>query len=151
MSDIIMQLWERSRTSVSQETASPVPTPMSTHVASTLLMVVKLPDIPVPSRHPWLPAATDTLWGIGEGGRRVTSSYTHISPCRPNTSNSGQVPRCPSHNVLVSSRHVRLVYNVCACPSSRSIKRSVEPSLYQDTWFEIVRWTKRKVDCLGQS
>ena len=45
---------------------------------------------------------------------------------------------------------VRSVYNVCACPSSRSIKHSDEPSLYQDTWFEIVQWAKRKVDCLGQ-
>jgi len=34
---------------------------------------------------------------------------------------------------------VRSVYDVCACPSSRSIKRSDEPSLYQDTWFEIVQ------------
>jgi len=41
-----MQLWERSRTSVSQETASPVPTPTSTHVAPILLMAVKLPDAP---------------------------------------------------------------------------------------------------------
>ena len=33
----------------------------------------------------------------------------------------------------------RSVYNVCACPSSRLIKHSDEPSLYQDTWFEIVQ------------
>jgi len=46
MSDIVTQLWERSRSSVSQEMASPVPTPMSTHVAPTLLMAVKLPDAP---------------------------------------------------------------------------------------------------------
>ena len=46
MSDIVTQLRERSRSSVSQETASPVPTPMSTHVAPTLLTVVKLPDAP---------------------------------------------------------------------------------------------------------
>ena len=46
MSDIVTWLWERSRSSVSQETASSVPTPMSTHVTPTLLMVVKLPDAP---------------------------------------------------------------------------------------------------------
>ena len=34
---------------------------------------------------------------------------------------------------------VRLVYNVGACPSSRSIKRSDESSLIQDIWFEIVQ------------
>jgi len=46
MLNIITQLWERSRSLVSQETASPVPIPMSTHVTPTLLMVVKLPDAP---------------------------------------------------------------------------------------------------------
>ena len=46
---------------------------------------------------------------------------------------------------------VRSVYNINACPSSRSIKHSGEPSLLQDTWFEIVQWAKRKVNCLGQS
>ena len=34
---------------------------------------------------------------------------------------------------------VRSVYDVGACPSSRSIKHSDEPSLIQDTWFEIVQ------------
>jgi len=34
---------------------------------------------------------------------------------------------------------VRSVYDINACPSSRSIKRSDEPSLIQDTWFEIVQ------------
>ena len=47
MLDIVTQLWERSRSSVSQEMTSPVPTPMSTHVAPTLLMAVKLPDAPL--------------------------------------------------------------------------------------------------------
>jgi len=46
---------------------------------------------------------------------------------------------------------IRSVYDISACPSSRSIKHSDEPSLLQDTWFEIVQWAKRKVDCLGQS
>ena len=46
MSDIVTQLWERSRSSVSQEMAPPVPTPMSTHVAPTLLTAIKLPDAP---------------------------------------------------------------------------------------------------------
>ena len=34
---------------------------------------------------------------------------------------------------------VRLVYDIGACPSSRSIKCSDEPSLLQNTWFEIVQ------------
>jgi len=34
---------------------------------------------------------------------------------------------------------LRSVYDIGACLSSRSIKRSDEPSLIQDTWFEIVQ------------
>jgi len=34
---------------------------------------------------------------------------------------------------------VRSVYDINACLSSRSIKHSDEPSLIQDTWFEIVQ------------
>jgi len=34
---------------------------------------------------------------------------------------------------------VRSVYDVNACPFLRSIKHSDEPSLIQDTWFEIVQ------------
>jgi len=42
-------------------------------------------------------------------------------------------------SVLSYLLSIRSVYNIGACPSSRSTKRSDEPSLLQDTWFEIVQ------------
>jgi len=91
MSDIVTQLWERSRSSVSQEMASPVPIPMSIHVALTLLTAVKLPDAPPTT---FLSPADildcqQPLTQFGELGRKEgglpvpTLTSPHVTPTLP--------------------------------------------------------------------
>jgi len=109
MLDIITQLWKRSRSLVSQKTASPVPTPMLTHVvttkvwsyvttASLALSVCSVLSYPLCKVGIWYQCLS--LFKVDQAFRWAKSSSRHLVWDRSVSEEEGELPRSKLKNTV---------------------------------------------------